>query len=353
MKILALDLGKFKSVACVFNTDVTTERYVKVATTAKAIHDLVVDEEPDRVVLEICSMTGWVVDLLRGLGIEPEVASTNGEAWKWRKVKNKTDQTDALKLVRLSAVGGLELVHVPEREIRQWRQLIKYRQGLVHQRTRVKNRIRELLNSEGLGQARGAKAWSEAGRLALEALALPMEECGLGDLWRGMLDVELTALNATERQLAQVERKLNELGKVNQQVQLLQTIPGVGPRLAEVLVTALDKPERFARARDVGAYLGLVPSRFQTGVTDRSGRITRKGNRLARSLLVEVGWIGQRYNAWLREIYANVQRGSKTRKKIAVVAVARRLAVCCWAMLRDGTPWRQPAPRDGGAKKST
>lgn len=352
MKILALDLGKFKSVACVFDTEKTTERYVKVATTAKAIHDLVVDEEPDRVVLEICSITGWVVDLLRGLDIEPEVANTNGDAWKWRKVKSKSDQLDGLKLARMSAVGGLELVHVPEREIRQWRHLIKYRQRLVQQRTRVKNRIRELVNSEGLGQARGAKAWSEEGRLALELLAQPLEACGIGDLWRGELDLELQTLKATEQQLIQVELKLNQLGQANEQVRLLQTIPGVGPRLAEVLVTALDKPERFARARDIGAYLGMVPSRFQTGETDRSGRITRKGNRLARSLLVEVGWIGQRYNPWLREIYANVHRGSKTRKKIAVVAVGRRLAVCCWAMLRDRTPWRQPVPRNG-TKKTT
>ena len=115
--------------------------------------------------------------------------------------------------------------------------------------------------------------------------------------------------------------------------------------MAEALVTALDKPERFRRARDIGAYLGMVPSQFQTGETERFGRITRTGNRLVRSLLVEVGWIGQRYNPWLRAIYANVHRGNKTRKKIAVVAVGRRLAVCCWAMLRDGTVWREPVSR--------
>jgi transposase len=342
MKILALDLGKFKSVACVFDTIGLTERYQTVATTAKAIHDLVVEEEPERVVLEICSITGWVVDLLRALGHEPEVASTNGDAWKWTKVKQKSDRKDASKLTRLSALRQLKLVHVPEREVRQWRALINYRQRLVHQRTKAKNRIRELLNSEGLGQARGAKAWSEERRAELEALAQPVAECALGDLWRGTLSLELAALDAAEQHLAAVEKKLNELGQASAAVQLLQTIPGVGPRLSEALVTALDKPERFRRGRDIGAYFGMVPSEFQTGETKRAGRITKTGNRIVRSLLVEVGWIGQRYNPWLKQIYTNVQRGSKTRNKIAVVAVGRRLAVCCWAMLRDGTAWRPP-----------
>jgi transposase len=342
MKILALDLGKFKSVACVFDTESLEERYVTVRTAAKELHDLVVAEGPERVVLEICSITGWVVDLLRALGHEPEVASPNGDAWKWKKVKQKSDRKDASKLTRLSALGQLELVHVPEREIRQWRYLINYRHRLVQQRTKAKNRIRELLNGEGLGQARGAKAWSEGRREELEALAQPLADCTVGDLWRGALSLELASLEAAEQQVAVVEQKLNELGQASAAVQLLQTIPGVGPRLSEALVTALDKPERFRRGRDVGAYFGMVPSEFQTGETKRSGRITKTGNRMVRSLLVEVSWIGQRYNPWLKQIYTNVQRGSKTRNKIAAVAVGRRLAVCCWAMLRDGTAWRPP-----------
>jgi transposase len=342
MKILALDLGKYKSVACVLDTLTLGERYVTIATTAQALHDLVVEEEPGRIVLEICSITGWVVDLLRGLEHEPEVANTNGDAWKWKKVKKKTDRMDALKLARLSALGQISLVHVPEREIRQWRQLINYRQRLVQQRTRAKNRIRELLNSEGLGQARGRKAWSAVGREELAALAQPVEKSELGDLWRGILELELEALDTAERLLGEVEKKLNELNRASAGAQLLQTIPGVGPRLSEALVTALDKPERFKRGKEVGAYFGMVPKQFQSGESQRLGRITRAGNRNVRSLLVEVGWLGQRYNPWLREVYTNVHRGSKARKKIAVVAVGRRLAICCWAMLRDGTVWRAP-----------
>jgi len=75
---------------------------------------------------------------------------------------------------------------------------------------------------------------------------------------------------------------------------------------------------------------------------NRLCRITKRGSKLLRSLLVEVSWVGLRHNPWLRSLYERMNRGSKTRKKIAIVAVARHLAIYCWAMLRDGTKWRQP-----------
>ena len=73
---------------------------------------------------------------------------------------------------------------------------------------------------------------------------------------------------------------------------------------------------------------------------DRQGRISGQGNRLLRALLVEVSWLGLRYNSWMRETYHRLLRGSPSRKKIAITAVARKLLVRCWAMLRDEQPWR-------------
>ena len=76
---------------------------------------------------------------------------------------------------------------------------------------------------------------------------------------------------------------------------------------------------------------------------DRQGKISGQGNRLLRSLLVEVAWLGLRHNPWMRQVYENALRGSASRKKIAIVAVARRLLIRCWAMLRDGCRWRPAA----------
>lgn len=342
MKILALDLSKFKSVGCVYEAESGKHSYRRVSTRPAELHDLLVEIEPDRVVIEVSSISGWISDLVRTLGIELQVVNTNGEAWRWRNVKQKHDQRDALKLARLSAMNQVELVHVPAPKIRQWRAVINYRQHLVGRRTQIKNHVRELLVREGVLLPRGRKCWSQQGCAELAAAARGWEEVEIDELWRGELRSELQQLQELSEQIAQLEAKLEVLAQADERVGLLQTIPGVGPRLAEAMVALIDDPHRFKRAREVGAYLGLVPRQYQSGEMNRLCRITKRGSKLLRSLLVEVSWVSVRHNRWLRSIYERVHRGSKTRRKIAIVAVARHLAIYCWAMLRDGTPWRQP-----------
>lgn len=108
------------------------------------------------------------------------------------------------------------------------------------------------------------------------------------------------------------------------------------------MVAIIDDPRRFKNAKQLGAYAGLVPRQIESGTMKRTGRITGRGNKLLRSLLVEVAWLMRRYNDALSAVFDRVCRGSRTRRKIAVVATARRLLVTCWAMLRDGTRWRDP-----------
>ena len=344
MKILALDLGNYKSVACIYETVSLQHKFRTIVTTPKAVHDLLVEEEPQRVVIEICPLAGWISDLVGALGIELEVASTTHEAWRWKNVKRKNDRQDGLKLAQLAALGQLTLVHVPQPGVRQWRALINYRQRLVSRRTKIQNHIRALLVRQAEPMVSGAKAWTRAGIAQLEALARPLGEVGREELWRGELGLELAALKALAEPLRAVEEKLDELAAADQRVQLLRTIPGVGPRGSEALVAVLDDAQRFKRGKAVGAYLGLVPRQIQSGESNRLGRITHQGNRLLRSLLVEISWGGLRYNSWMRAVYERVRRGSQARKKIAIVAVARRLLIRCWAMLRDGTTWNpQPA----------
>jgi transposase len=344
MKILALDLGKFKTVACAYEAETARHRFVSVVTTPQALHDLIVEVEPDRVVIEICSIAGWVCDLVRTLGIEIQVANTSEEVWRWRKVRRKNDRRDALKAAQLSAVNQLREVYVPEKEMRQWRALITYRQRLVQRRTKIKNHLRDLLQREGKMMARRQGAWTLRGIEQLEELARPLSSVETDELWRGELALELTQLRAVQQQLDTVEEKLNVMGAADARVQLLRTIPGVGPRLAEAIVTLLVDPHRFRKAGEVSAYIGMVPKELDSGETERRGRITRQGNRVVRSLLVEVTWVGLRHNPWVRENYQRISGGKKSRKKIAVVAVGRKLLVRCWAMLRDGTPWQwQPS----------
>ena len=182
-------------------------------------------------------------------------------------------------------------------------------------------------------------AWTQEGLAALEAMGKPLREVSMDELWRGELEVELAQFKAVQAQLTEVVAKLDALGAANHNVRLLQTAKGVGPRLAEAVVTMFDDPRRFRRGASVSAYIGMVPKQWDSGETARLGKITRHGNRLVRSLLVEVAWCALRHNPWARETYQRISGGKKSRKKIAIVAVGRKLLVRCWAMLRDQTPW--------------
>lgn len=362
MKILALDLGKSKSVACMYetpmanhrsetvrsagtNTSTADHRFETVRTTALELEELLAREEPQRVVIEVCTIAGWVGDLVRARDIELEVANPTHDAWRWKNVKRKTDRDDALKLAQLSAMGQLPTVYLPQRNVRQWRSLIAYRQALVRRRTSIKNHIRSVLDREGLSWPAARAGWSDKALLSLRRLGRPMEEVTDGSLWRGELFEELRQYDAVGRSLGEVELQLNALGRADARVQRLRTIPGVGPRLAEALVAVIDDPHRFGNGKQVACYVGLTPKQYQSGAQDRHGRITGAGNHWLRSLLVEVSWLGLRNNSWMAEVYERVRGGSSSRKKVAIVAVARRLLIRCWAMLRDGEVWRPP----GGA----
>ena len=290
MKILALDLGKSKSVGCVYQMDDRSHEFVTVRTTPRAIHDLLVNAEPDRLVMEVGTPAGWIYDIAVALGIAVQVANPNHEGWRWRNVKRKTDRLDALKLAQLSAMDQLPQVHMPDTRTREHRALIHYRGKLVSRRTRIKNTIRSLLHRQGLPMAAGAKGWMQASLAERKALARPWDQVLPEQLWRGELLEELTALEQIESRLSRVEKHLDQLAARDERITRLQTIPCVGPRTAELLVTVIDNPP-------------------------------------------------------LRAVYQRVCGSTRTRRKIAIVAVARKLLTWAWAMLRDGTEWNPPRER--------
>jgi transposase len=291
------------------------------------------------VVIEACMLSGWVVDLCRTLQIEVIVANVAENAWKWKQVKRKTDRDDALKLAKLAALGQITAVHTPRSDVRQQRTLIKHRKALVGQRNRVQNIMRALLSAQGLAMPRGASAWTQTGLEELRQQARPLEECSTQDLWRGELMLHLAMYDFVCSHIKELEKKLDALGRENENVRLLQTIPGVGPRTAEMVAAWIDNPRRFKSGRHVSAYAGLVPRKFQSGEVDRNGRITKRGPRALRSALVESAWLALRYNPWALEVYLRICKGQKTRKKQALVAVARKLLVTCWAILRTRKGW--------------
>jgi transposase len=348
MKIQAIDLGKFNSVACLFDTATNQSEFETLPTQRWALDQLLNQHHPEQVLIETCSISGWVHDFIQGLGYKTIVANPSAEAWRWKNVKRKTDKDDALKLAKLAALEQVSTVHVPRcfadtarvAAHRQYRGLVTYRKTLVHRANRVQNTIRSCFDQQGIAIPLGQKAWTVAGLEALSQHAKPLSECDRDELWKGELELELKTLDALWQQLQTVDTQLKTIAKQNDAVKLLQTIPGVGRRSAEVIVAALDDPHRFDNARQVSAYAGLVPDQRQSGQTNRLGQITRRGSKLLRTALVEVAWAMLRYNPWAVEVYQRISGGQKTRKKTAIIALARKLLVRCWAMLRRNEPWQ-------------
>jgi transposase len=205
----------------------------------------------------------------------------------------------------------------------------------------------------GIARGRRQESRSCGGRPDRSATARP-ENYGAGPGAPGFELLE--ELDGLWRRLESVEKKLDELAKADPATLLLETTPGVGRRTAEVVAAYLDDAKRFSNGREVSAYSGLVPRQYQSGELDRRGRITRRGPSLLRKLLVEAAWCSLRYNAWARGIVARISRGQRTRKKQAIIALARKLLVRLWAMLRDGVPWRDPgaaAPQAAMAASKT
>jgi transposase len=189
MNILALDIGKYKTVFCDYVCESGEHKFGRDKTTPQAIHDLIVSKQPEKVVMEVCSIAGWIVDIARVLGKETEVANTSHDAWRWKNVKKKTDREDALKLAKLSAMNQIPTVHVPAKKVREHRSLIKYRQRLVKNKTSIQNSIRAIFSGQGIsGVPKGKSAWTKEELACFRSYAKPLGKIkDIEQLWRGRL----------------------------------------------------------------------------------------------------------------------------------------------------------------------
>ncbi len=340
MKILGMDLGQNKSAWELLDTQTGAGDRGWVRMDTDALRKRLADASPDQLVVESGPLAARVHDLATAAGIAALVADTTQDAWQWQNVKRTTDADDAGKLVRLAALGQINPVHIPAPPVRERRHLLEYRAALVAEQTRCKNRIRATLLLQGLKLPGGKTGWSTAAREELAKQTRRLAECGPEELWRGLLQTELEHLAQIAQLITTVTAKLDELAQADPQVARLRSIPGVGPRTAEVLVTVLDQPQRFTTRRQVAAYGGLVPRRFQSGQMDRSGRITKRGSPRLRAVLNQAAWMAVRCNPELQAFFLRVGGRQKKRRKPAIVAVMRKLLVIAWALLRDGTRYQ-------------
>jgi transposase len=204
--------------------------------------------------------------------------------------------------------------------------LVLHRHKLVGLRSRVKNELQHLSLNKGMQRKR--TLWSREGQRLLRELPLkPWAACRRQDLLGllGMLDQQIGKLDGAVQQAA-VEHP---------QAKLLMTQPGVGPNTALAFVLTIGEVSRFQRGKQVASYLGLIPREESSGGRQKLGAISKQGNRMLRSLLVEAAQIAVRYDPGFRKQY--LHRCHQKAKGVAKVAAARKLAVRLYWMLRTQT----------------
>ena len=282
-----------------------------------------------RVGMEATGYARWFERLLAELGIELWIGDA-AEIKTKRVRKQKTDRQDAQLLLKLLLEDRFPRVWVPDPENRDLRQLLWHRHRLVQMRTRIMNQLQAVAMNEGKRWKK--RLWSEQGRAQLEKFVL----APWANRRRQDLSELLDRLNPTIEQLtAAVEQE----AKKRPEVLRLMTHPGVGPLTALAFVLIIGTPERFRCGKQIGSYVGLIPCEDSSAGRQRLGHISKQGNALLRFLLVEAAQAAVRYDPdWRRRYLHLVMRRER---RIAKVAMARRLAVRLYWMWRKGWEYSQ------------
>jgi transposase len=282
-----------------------------------------------RVGIEATGHARWFERLLAELKFELWIGNA-AEIKAARVRKQKTDRQDALLLLKLLVEDRFPRLWVPSPENRDLRQLIWHRHRLVQMRTRAMNQIQATAMNEGVRRKKAL--WSKSGRQQLESLLLaPWATRRRQDL------LELVdRLNGT---IAELTTAIEQEAHKRPEVLRLMTHPGVGPITALAFVLVIGSPDRFACGKQIGSYLGLIPCEDSSANRQRLGHITKQGSSLVRFLLAESAQAAVRWDSDWRRRYAHLSM--RRDRRIAKVAMARRLAISLYWMWRKGYDYQQ------------
>jgi transposase len=282
-----------------------------------------------RVGMEATGYSRWFERLLAELGMEVWIGDAAKIKTK-RVRKQKTDRQDAQLLLKLLLENNFPRVWVPSPENRDLRQLLWHRHRLVQMRTRIMNQLQALAMNEGT--RRKKRLWSEQGRSQLEKIQLaPWASRRRQDL--------LELLDRMNPTIAELTAAVEQEAKKRPEVLRLMTHPGVGPLTALAFVIIIITPDRFPCGKQIGSYIGLIPCEDSSAGHQRLGHISKQGNALLRFLLVEAAQAAVRYDPDWRRRYLHL--AMRRERRIAKVAMARRLAVRLYWMWRNGWEYSQ------------
>jgi len=302
--------------------------------------------EPVQSALEAGPNWGIPFDMLEELGLGPKLSNPLktkliGESFI------KTDKIDATAIATMLRAGILPLVHVPSKEVRAQKNLLRQRFWLVKLQTMLKNRIHALVDRNHVRPPEKTDLFGSHGRAWLNALTLP-------DPDGKMLKSDLELLDTVRSHIRQTEKWIDEELKANRGISILESLPGIGKLLAALAALEIDTIERFPTPEKLCSYSGLVPSTFQTG--GYSGKTFHGGliptcNHHLRYVFIEAAWTAARVSPHFSAYYRRMRFAKSAQDVIA--AVARKLCVVAWHCLKKRRNYVEKPYRLNGRRART
>jgi transposase len=319
---IGIDLGDRQSDLCVVDGSGELVARTKAATTRPGLTRSLKRYPGSRVIIEVGTHSPWVSRLLEGLGHEVVVANA-GRVRRIAEMEDKSDKIDAELLARLGRVDVKILRPIKHRgeQVQRDRALLRVRDELVRARTSLVTQARGIAKSLG----------DRMPRCDAQSFAKRLDRDELRDLFPG-LGTLVKAVGELTRQIKALDGEIEEVIRQRYpETRQMRQVTGVGPITSLTYAVTIEDPERFARSRDVGPYIGLRPKRRQSGKADPELRISKAGDPYLRRTLVQaahyiIGVHGP--DTALRRFGERIKsRGGRSATKRAAVAVARKLAV--------------------------
>jgi transposase len=327
MEHVAIDLAGRESQICVRRMDGSILEECRRLT--KTLGEYLRKRPFSRVVVETCAEAFAVADQALELGHEVRVVpATLVRSLGVGARRTKNDARDSRILSEVSCRIDLPSVHVPSAISRRRKSICGMREALVGARTSLVNTVRGWLRGAAKGPLRSGAVETFVERVR--------HRIGEDDRPR-YVERQLETIEMLTRQIVEADAELEVLSHKDEECRRLMTVPGVGPVTALRFVAAVDEIGRFANAHQLESYLGLVPGESSSGDKIRRTSITKAGSPRLRCTLIQAAWGARRSGGVHPMVVWALEIEKRRGRRIAIVALARKMAGILYALLRDGS----------------